>query len=495
MSDPVGFISREPRAVERIEQDEPSESNGSPFVTWALVGINVLLFIIPAFANPSWLWKPTGRQLLDWGAGFGPLTLHGQAWRLVTCCFLHLGVIHIAMNMFILLQVGVFAEAIFGKVRFLLLYLLAGIGGSLASAFRQPPVISVGASGAIFGVYGAVLAFLLIERRSVNPGAAGPIAKGAGIFLFYNLVFSLAIPNIDMSAHLGGLAAGFLVGLPLARPLTPGRQSSYPLRSAAVLGAALGIIAAILAGKARHTTPRDELQRQLLAGNSITVGWNDRVIYSGAATAEDAQKVADALKPMGFFHDKGAILFLSKGPEGARISIVTNDKDPSRPGDGAAPRPDPGPSRPPKAWDDPDFLTHARAVGAMAAPAVGGPPINVAILTQDGVVEKVLRIDTRIARIGHLDAVWYSGYATPQDAEALGKALTAAGFFRDAGGLALLSRQGGQMDVSMIVKEGSWNDPKVQATFQGLGRALSKAMGAPVRMHLADKGLTNQMDL
>jgi rhomboid protease GluP len=493
MAEPVSLIPAEPAAVEA--GGEASESNGNPVVTWALIGINVLLFISPAIADVHWLWKPTAQQLLGWGANFGPLTLHGQWWRLVTCCFLHLGVIHIAMNMFILLQAGSFAEALFGRVRYLALYLLAGIGGSLASAFRQPPIVSVGASGAIFGVYGAILGFLLMQRREVNPEAAGKIAKGAGIFLFYNLAYSLANPTVDLSAHLGGLAAGFLVGVPLARPLTPGRQKSFPLRTALVLGASAAAVAAVLGLTSKSISPRDELTREIIAGNSIAVAKNDKLIYSGSATAADAQTLAKALEPTGYFRGKGTALLLRKAADGTTISVITNDKDPARPGDGSSPRPDAGPHLVPNAWDDPAFLLVARRIGSIAASALGGPPVNVAVLTRDGVVERVLRVDERNARIGARDEVWYSGGATQADAEALGNALKRIGFFRDAGGVALLSRQGGAVDVSLMVKDGAWENPRVLPVFQAWGKQLSHSFDAPVRMHLVDRTLAVKKDL
>jgi len=499
MSEPLSLIPNEPQSTSYESpseaHDAPRESNGNPLVTWTLIGINVLMFIIPTLASPSWLWKPTTKELLYWGADFGPLSLHGQWWRLVTCCFLHLGIIHIAMNMFILLQAGAFAEAVYGRVRFLLLYMAAGLGGSLASAFRQPPIVSVGASGAIFGVYGAILAFLLMQRRAVNPGVAGRIAKGAGIFLFYNLTYSLAMPNVDMSAHLGGLAVGFLVGLPLARPLTPGRQKSYPLRSASVAAVCAAIVWGVLGRTSKATTPLEQLQRLYLSGNSIPVGKGDKIIYTGSATDADAKKLADALMPTGFFAGKGTALLLDKGAGGTTISIVTNEKDPTHPGNGAAPQPDIGPHLVPKAWDDPRILTYVRKIGTVAAPSVGGPPVNMALLTEDGVVEKVLRIDTRIAQIGSHDAVWYSGDATLADAQAVGNKLKSLGFFHDTGGVALLSSQNGSADVSMVVKEGAWDDSKTVAGFQSIGRTLSSTLKQPVRMHLVDKTMVNRKDL
>jgi membrane associated rhomboid family serine protease len=493
MSEPASFVSHQPSAPRASHA--PREFGGRPVITLALIAINVLLFLAPAVVSPGWLWKPTAQQLLAWGANFGPLTLHGQARRLVTCCFLHLGVIHIGMNMLVLLQVGTFAEQLYGRVRLLLIYMLAGLGGSLASALKQPPIVSVGASGAIFGVYGAVLAFLLMQRHIVDPGAAGKVAKGAGIFLLFNLIYGLASPGVDMRAHIGGLAVGFVFALPLALPIESGRQRAYPLRSAVVLGTGLAMVAGILAVTSKRITPADELQRLVLTGNRIAVGQNDTIVYSGSATAADAQALARALEPTRFFSGKGATLLLRKDAEGSTLSLVTNDKDPARPGDGSAPRPDPGARLAPRAWDDPAFLLHARVIGTFAAPAMGGPPINVAILTEDGIVARTLRIDTRIARVGNRDAVWYSGGATVEDALVLGKSLQSAGFFRDTGGLVLLTSQNGVADVSLMVREGAWDQPQVLEELRPLSGILASSLRRPVRLHLVDKTMTPRKDL
>lgn len=190
----------------------------TPRVTWFLIGLNVLVFLLMLFSGVS-LMSPTSVQLLQWGANWGPLTVaHGQWWRLLSACFLHIGIIHIAFNMYVLYQIGPFTEPLFGGPRYLAIYLLTGIGGNLLGLALHPGIISAGASGAIFGVYGALLGFLLRRRASIQPGAARSVARSAGIFLVYNLAYGLLSTHTDLTAHIGGLVTGFVFGYLLAPP-------------------------------------------------------------------------------------------------------------------------------------------------------------------------------------------------------------------------------------------------------------------------------------
>ena len=163
--------------------------------------------------------QPTLQAVVDWGGDFAPYTLGDhQYWRLLTSCFIHFGIIHIAFNMYVLFQIGPFIEMAFGRVRYLLIYFLAGLGGSLVSIRIHPMAVGAGASGAIFGLYGAVFGFLLIKRRALNPAVTNSIAKSAGIFVLYNIVYGTISRTTDLSAHFGGLVTGFIVGMLLIRP-------------------------------------------------------------------------------------------------------------------------------------------------------------------------------------------------------------------------------------------------------------------------------------
>jgi rhomboid protease GluP len=180
-------------------------------VTMTLIGLNVLVYVAMVVTGISPV-SPTAENLIPWGANYGPLTLGGQWWRLFTACFLHFGIIHIGFNMYVLYQVGMYTEVIYGKAKYLLIYLLAGVMGNVLSVAVHPDSVGAGASGAIFGVYGAFLGFLLIRRRMIQKAAMAQMVRSAGVFLGINLVYGLSSGSTDLSAHIGGLVVGFLLG-------------------------------------------------------------------------------------------------------------------------------------------------------------------------------------------------------------------------------------------------------------------------------------------
>lgn len=164
-------------------------------------------------------------QLVHWGSNVGRLTLNGQWWRLFTSMFLHGSLLHLAFNMFALWQVGRMVERIFGSLRFTGLYLLAGLAGSLASVLWNPHVNSVGASGAIFGIIGGLLAFIGRPNSGVPPTVVSDMRGSIGPFLLFNLSAGFIYPHTDNAAHIGGLVGGYLAGLVLARSLhVPGQH-------------------------------------------------------------------------------------------------------------------------------------------------------------------------------------------------------------------------------------------------------------------------------
>jgi membrane associated rhomboid family serine protease len=189
-------------------------------VIWVLLGLNVLVYLLMLFDTTNTASASAeGLKLVRWGSNFGPLTLRGQWWRLVTSMFVHGGLPHIAFNMFALWQVGRLVERMFGSMRFTALYMIAGICGSLASVLWNPHVNSVGASGAIFGIIGGLLAFI----RRPDSGVPGTIVKdlrgSLGGFLLFNIAAGLVYPHTDNAAHIGGLIGGYVAGHLLARSL------------------------------------------------------------------------------------------------------------------------------------------------------------------------------------------------------------------------------------------------------------------------------------
>jgi rhomboid protease GluP len=189
-------------------------------VTIALIAVNVLVFAVMVASGVS-LTQPTALDIANWGGDFSPLTVGAhQYWRLFTSCFLHFGIVHIGFNMYVLYQIGPFIETVFGRARYLVIYLCAGLGGSIVSIWMHPMSVGAGSSGAIFGLYGAVFGFLLIKRRTLNPAATKSIATSAGIFVLYNVVYGTISRTTDLSAHFGGLVTGFVVGMLLIRQHT-----------------------------------------------------------------------------------------------------------------------------------------------------------------------------------------------------------------------------------------------------------------------------------
>jgi rhomboid protease GluP len=184
--------------------------------TIVFIALNVSVFLVMVFRGVS-AFNPTAESVLKWGADYGPLTLHGQWWRMLTSTFLHFGIIHLLFNMFVLFNIGLFLESLAGRVPFVVLYLVCGIGGSAASLAWHPSIVSAGASGAIFGLYGALLGFLLRHRGSISAESLASQRKAALTFVGYNLLYGLR-PGVDMAAHLGGLATGFALGLFLIQP-------------------------------------------------------------------------------------------------------------------------------------------------------------------------------------------------------------------------------------------------------------------------------------
>jgi rhomboid protease GluP len=202
---------------------EQVRSRRLPPVTTIIVGMNVAVFLGMLLSGVS-LVEPTVLQLLKWGANYGPLTLQGQPWRLLTANYVHIGIIHIALNMWCLWNLGFLAERIFGGWTYFLIYTICGIAGSLASTlvsmWRHPNVVGAGASGAIFGIAGALIAALYLGKLPIPKEALRGTMKSLLTFAAYNLFFGGVVAGIDNSAHIGGLVAGLAVGAGLAKHLT-----------------------------------------------------------------------------------------------------------------------------------------------------------------------------------------------------------------------------------------------------------------------------------
>ncbi|PIF45257.1 membrane associated rhomboid family serine protease [Chryseobacterium sp. 52] len=185
------------------------------FITPIIINLNLLVFIVMVIAGFGFL-SFKGNDLLNWGANYRPITTDGQWWRLLTNTFMHGGLMHILANMYGLLFVGVFLEPLLGKTKYLLVYLITGILASVTSILWYPASISIGASGAVFGLYGFFLAALLLKVFPPDFGKA--FLLSTLVFVGFNLLMGFT-GGIDNAAHIGGLLSGFIIGMIMSKKL------------------------------------------------------------------------------------------------------------------------------------------------------------------------------------------------------------------------------------------------------------------------------------
>jgi rhomboid protease GluP len=222
-------------------------------VTSAIIGANVLVFLAMTLSGVSPV-EPQIRDLVKWGANTGVQTLVSQPWRMWTSNYVHIGIIHIALNMWCLWSLGILAERVFDRWTYFLTYTFCGIAGSLASLGLHPTRFGAGASGAIFGLAGALISALYLGHLPVPPRALKSTLKSLVLFAGYNLFFGAVVPAIDNSAHLGGLVCGLILGAVLARHLTspPDERNSWRRFVFIVAGVILLVIFALI----RHSVVR-----------------------------------------------------------------------------------------------------------------------------------------------------------------------------------------------------------------------------------------------
>jgi rhomboid protease GluP len=192
------------------------------FATPIIAELNVLIFIIMVLAGLGVI-SFEASDLLAWGADYRPAVSQGQWWRVITSMFLHGGLMHLVSNMYGLILVGLFLEPVLGRAKYALIYLGTGIFASIASLWWHPATVSVGASGAIFGLYGTFLALILTKVYPKQFSKSFlPLTL---IFIGYNILMGL-MGGVDNAAHLGGLVSGFIIGIFLSGSLKP--QTKVP---------------------------------------------------------------------------------------------------------------------------------------------------------------------------------------------------------------------------------------------------------------------------
>jgi len=185
-------------------------------ITYSIIILNLIVYIFSSLFSQDIIDMDL-QTLVDMGALYGPLTvLKSEWWRLFTAMFLHAGMTHFLMNMFSLYLIGRGAEMYFDTKSYLSIYLFSGLLGGLASLYIHPVSVGIGASGAIFGVFGALAGFFLAHREKIQEHTKA-FMKDFSIIIAINIVLGLSIPSIDMSAHIAGLIVGFVGGFMLSK--------------------------------------------------------------------------------------------------------------------------------------------------------------------------------------------------------------------------------------------------------------------------------------
>jgi membrane associated rhomboid family serine protease len=174
-------------------------------VTMLLLAINIVAYLVDMVP---------GINLRDWGVNYGPLTLSGEYWRLFTAGFLHGDILHIGFNMWCLWSLGRLSERLFGKWQTFAIYMVTGVGGALLSIAYNPQHGELGASGAIFGLVGAVMAGVKFGNLNIPPGEKRSIFGSVVVFAVLNFTLGMR-GGIDNMCHLGGFVTGLLIGLPM----------------------------------------------------------------------------------------------------------------------------------------------------------------------------------------------------------------------------------------------------------------------------------------
>ena len=267
-------------------------------VTVGLFAINVIVFV---------LQQVPGLNVTYWGANIGPLTLTGEYWRLFTAGFLHGGIFHIAVNMWCLWSLGRLSERLFGKWQTFAIYMLTGVGGALLSIASNPNHAELGASGAIFGIVGAVMAGVKFGDLNISAGEKRAIFSSVVSFAVLNFVLgfsnfgSSVFGRVDNMCHLGGFISGLLVGLPLGAFAR--KHQLFQLATVVVTGLVL-----FAAGRELMQTHGPAAQKGIALMEAERGNYLVAAEYLEKYTADDP-------------HDEEALLDLGK------LYVLTNQRD------------------------------------------------------------------------------------------------------------------------------------------------------------------------
>ncbi|UII30708.1 rhomboid family intramembrane serine protease [Fulvivirga ulvae] len=249
-----------------------------PWATYLLLAVNIVVFGAMELSGYS---SQNVFDLLDWGANFYPYTFKDEWWRLITSMFLHIGFIHLLVNMFALFSLGSDIESVFGHRAFIITYLVSGLSAGLVSGYYNLYVISAGASGAIFGIYG----FHIVQVIAHEWQDKNVVIKSFVGFAIYIAVMTIigTQANFDNAAHFGGLGAGLVIGMGDVAFNSQRTHRIYPL----ILAVSLGLVFFTYLNIPRHKVQYFDMFQVFLQSDEMSVNRMNKSYSSDSAMATD----------------------------------------------------------------------------------------------------------------------------------------------------------------------------------------------------------------
>ena len=265
------------------------ESTPRLFITPILVFVNIFVFLLMVLNGVSPV-EPSIDDLIDWGASFGPWTVKSY-YPLLSSNYVHIGFVHLAFNMWFLGSLGFVAERLFSNWTFLMLYVLSGVGGSVCSLLWNPAIVSAGASGAIFGMAGGMIAFGCLEQEALPRSVVKQWRTSLTFLVLYNLVRGAAETGVDNAGHVGGLVVGLSMGALLRRTLPFRAAAPFGRRYLTYAGVSLVLILGVMSATGR--VQQDALARSLEAELLIEDGNIDEAINIYESLLASSQDIED----------------------------------------------------------------------------------------------------------------------------------------------------------------------------------------------------------
>lgn len=233
-----------PLTEEREFQERLVSFAPIPWVTYGLIALNVIVWIATVMEGAGFA-SASAEKLLLWGGNAASEFQRGEWWRLLTATFLHSGLMHVTMNMIGLASAGITVERVYGHRQFILLYLSSGlIGSALSLHFSAQHAVSVGASGAVFGITGALLVGMHQHRKQLPKAFGKQTLSSLGFFIIYSLMQGFAKQGIDNGAHIGGLLGGCFLAYVLPERFDM-EHYVRNLKSRAIAGVVMAVVATL----------------------------------------------------------------------------------------------------------------------------------------------------------------------------------------------------------------------------------------------------------